>query len=174
MYRPQQKEIEPRIRRPSIMIPVPRREAVSWDSHLSGRAPHRGETRRRPRPTVAALFRRRRPHPCRRRPRLGRATASGRSVDLTAGRGSCGARVLDRRAGNSAERAEDAAVARVRAKHRAAALAVIEKLAGVGWHRFGLDVPALRACQGGSQFHEIPFVRSAGQRPDQPLLSCAG
>ena len=55
--------------------------------------------------------------------------------------------LLDRRAGHGAVRAKHAAVARQRLQPSAAALAVIEELAGVRWHRFNGLVSADRTSQ---------------------------
>ena len=54
---------------------------------------------------------------------------------------------LDGRARDRPVRAEHAAVARLRAQHVMARLALVEPLAGVRRHRLALPVPAMRACQ---------------------------
>lgn len=56
--------------------------------------------------------------------------------------------ILDRRAGHGTVGAEHAAVARLGLEQRVAAFALVEPLAGVGGHGFGLDVAAQRAGQG--------------------------
>src|SRR5208283_1208873 len=69
------------------------------------------------------------------------ATRSRQTATLSAGATSSGAailsRVLYRRAWHVAIRAEHAAIPGLRVEHRAAALAFIEELAGVRWHRLG-------------------------------------
>lgn len=52
---------------------------------------------------------------------------------------------LDRRAGDRTKRAEHAAISRFRAQQRATALALVEELAGIGWHFLGLSIAALWA-----------------------------
>ncbi|KJE34412.1 hypothetical protein UF64_15165 [Thalassospira sp. HJ] len=52
---------------------------------------------------------------------------------------------LDRWAGDAAIGTENAAVTRFGSQNSAAALAVIEILAGVGRHGFGFDMPAFGA-----------------------------
>jgi hypothetical protein len=58
-----------------------------------------------------------------------------------------GARLLDRRALDRAIRAEHAAVARPRSKHRVTARAFVEVDARIGWHTFDGRARALRAGQ---------------------------
>src|SRR6185437_15068619 len=62
-------------------------------------------------------------------------------------------RLLHRRAGHGAVRAEHAAVARQRLELGAAALADIEELAGVGRHRLERAVPAMRTGDFGFELH---------------------
>src|SRR5579859_4153696 len=62
---------------------------------------------------------------------------------------------LDRRARRIAERAEDAAVARLRLQQRAAARAVVEVDAGVGGHGLGSLMAAARAGQHGRRLHPV-------------------
>jgi hypothetical protein len=65
----------------------------------------------------------------------------------TASRPAVFSRFLNRRAGDAAKRAENTAIALVRAQHYGAILAIIEKLAGIGGHRFGFLMAAFGACQ---------------------------
>ncbi len=53
--------------------------------------------------------------------------------------------LLDRRARHGPVRTEHAAIARLGLKAGSAALAVVEKLAGIGWHRFNRGVGAMGA-----------------------------
>ena len=57
-------------------------------------------------------------------------------------------RHLQRRAFDVAEAAKNAAIARKRFQDFTAAFAVVEKLAGIGWHGLNFAVPAFRAGQG--------------------------
>ena len=61
--------------------------------------------------------------------------------------------LLDRRAGDRAVGAKHSAIASLRLEPASAGLAVIEKLAGVGGHRLGGRMPAVRAGDGGLKLH---------------------
>ncbi len=65
---------------------------------------------------------------------------------------------LNRRAGHGAVRAKHAAIPRSRPEYRVAMLALIEPLARVRRHRFGLDVPTCRTGQ--RRFEDDPAHRS--------------
>ena len=52
---------------------------------------------------------------------------------------------LDGRAGHGAKGAEHAAIARVGAQQHTTAFALVEILAGIGWHCLGRLEPAMRA-----------------------------
>ncbi len=62
-------------------------------------------------------------------------------------------------------RAEDAAVPRLWLEQGAAALALMEELAGVRWHCFGRLMATARACERGLKLHcrgRAPYLTLAG------------
>jgi hypothetical protein len=73
---------------------------------------------------------------------------------------------LDGRAWNRSVRAKDTTVAGLRFKPETATFAVIEELAGVGWHRLGGLVATSGTGQGGLSFHSRP-VGQMGQKQNQ-------
>jgi hypothetical protein len=94
-------------------------------------------------------------------PALARRRATRRRLlrDCTTGSGHRGAaRLLDHRTRDGAEGAEHAAIAPVRAQHCPASGAVVEKLAGVGWHRLDLRHAAQRADDRGLQNDRVALM----------------
>jgi hypothetical protein len=74
-------------------------------------------------------------------------------------------RVLYRRTRHIAIRAEHAAVTRERLEDSAAALAIVEKLAGIGRHCFRFPMSTMRTCDCGLKLHcrgRAPYLTLAG------------
>jgi len=80
-------------------------------------------------------------------PRSGHGLRRLQQLKASAGRPAAPARVLHRRAFHRAVRAKHATIPRLRPQHRLAALAFVEKLAGIGRHVLALGEAARRAGQ---------------------------
>jgi len=68
--------------------------------------------------------------------------------------------VLDRRAFNCAVRAKHAAIPLLGFEQGAAKLAIIKKLAGIGWHGFRFGMTAVRAGDGRFENNDIHLFSS--------------
>ena len=80
-----------------------------------------------------------------------------RAASLSIARRAAAAIALDRRTRNRAIGAEYATIASEGLKPHPAAFAVIEELAGVGWHRLDGLMAARGASQDGFQSHHVSY-----------------
>ena len=68
------------------------------------------------------------------------------AIRLAASRTAIGSGFLNGRTRNGSERTENAAISFVRTQNNSASLAVIKKLASIGWHSFGFGMATFWAC----------------------------
>ena len=130
-------------------VPIHRSAAVQTTARASGLS--------KPARTIAA--------PGRPQNRPKERQLPAQSCLATAGRICTGrARLLDRRTGHVSVGAEDAAIAPEWPQHRAAVVAVVEILAGVGRHRFGALTAAFGASDCTLKLRHKSWTGRGGQR----------